>query len=132
LSKSQYRNRGSRTWCWHYIICSFKLNFFLFTVFAVIIIVNHNRSKLLPETAHFTERLLRVHPKSLGAVLPATVAEVRFKNYLLRLFAYLTARIVSRYNNTLIAHDCLLFDGAPVVSIFQQRKKMTLKRCARR
>ena len=52
-------------------------------------------------------------------MLIAAPTEVGFNNYLLRLFAYLTTLAFCRYNNTLIAHDCLLFDGAQVVSIFQ-------------
>jgi len=44
-------------------------------------------------------------------MLIATPTEVGFNNYLLRPFAHLKALILSRYNNTLIAHVCLLFTG---------------------
>jgi len=123
-SKSLERNRGSRTFWWHFLYLRIRwLNFF------IIIVVNKNRLELLSETAHFTECLFRVHPESLMTMLIATPAEVSFKNYLLRPFTYLTAGAVWLHNNTFIPH-CTNWVGRGCQIQFLSDQKMTLKRLA--
>ena len=47
-------------------------------------------AKLLPKTTYFTERLFRVHPKSLVTMLIAAPTKVSFQNNFLGTLAYLT------------------------------------------
>jgi len=56
-----------------------KLNFFIIYM-----------AKLLPKTTYFTERLFRVHPKSLVTMLIAAPTKVSFQNNFLGTLAYLT------------------------------------------
>jgi len=67
-------------------------------------------AKLLSETAYFTERLFRVHPESLVAMLITAPAKVGFQNNFLGTLAYLTPLLMCD-NNTLISHSSVNWRG---------------------